>query len=86
MLITWISVNDAMPELYRNVLVSGGLAYWDEHNWRTTMERDHRKIEWKVTHWAPLPSIPIPCPNCAALKEEIAELKSQIAGVCGFGR
>ncbi|KKK56220.1 hypothetical protein LCGC14_3066700 [marine sediment metagenome] len=86
MLITWISVDDAMPTPYKNVLVSEGVAYWDEYDWYSMMDSDRRKIEWEVRHWASLPKAPVTCSGCVTLKEEISELKAQIAMVCGFGQ
>lgn len=59
----WISVDDRWPDDQRAVIVSGGTAYCDGGVWYTFLERYDdltcRPIQWTVTHWKPLPSIPV---------------------------
>ena len=55
----WIPVAEKAPPTGICVLVDGGCAYFDGIDWRTLMGADaHRKIEWTVTHWRPLPKGP----------------------------
>lgn len=84
MIINWISTINGMPLPYKNVLVAGGCAYWDGTSWYTCMERNHPKIQWRVYYWAPLPSMLDACSGCAALKEELAELKAKIVSMLGI--
>ena len=53
----WVSVEDAMPQPREIVLVSGGTAMFFDGAWYTGMEEPlfRRAIEWKVTHWRPIP-------------------------------
>lgn len=56
----WISVAEKLPEQGKKVLVSGGVACMREGVWYTGMEEPlfQRPIQWKVTHWMPLPNPP----------------------------
>ncbi len=54
----WISIRDMMPEVYRTVLVAGGVGVWDGRYWRTYMECGLPVIQWTVTHWMPFPKPP----------------------------
>lgn len=53
----WIPVGERLPEDAVTVLVHGGCAYYQSHDgWFTLMGGDaHRRIQWEVTHWQPLP-------------------------------
>ena len=77
-MVNWVSVKDGMPTPYQNVLVAGGVAYWDGEYWYTCVERHHPKIQWTVECWAPLPEPPDSCFNCARLKAKLTELKAQV--------
>jgi hypothetical protein len=56
----WISVEDRLPEEYRNVLVAGGVAYIKDDRWWSIMGAIYpgRPITWEVTYWHPLPEPP----------------------------
>jgi hypothetical protein len=57
----WISVEDRLPAFGEVVLVQGGVALLRGNgNWYTGMEEPlfTRIINWKVTHWRPLPEPP----------------------------
>lgn len=55
----WVRCDERMPEECYSVLVAGGIAYWDGRDWRTMMgDAAQRVIEWRVTHWMPLPTPP----------------------------
>lgn len=56
----WIPVSERLPEDAETVLVAGGCAYYQSGDgWFTLMGSDaHRRIQWKVTHWMPLPTQP----------------------------
>lgn len=45
--------SEEKPEVYANVLVAGGLAYWDGARWYSCYEK--RPIAWTVKWWAPIP-------------------------------
>jgi hypothetical protein len=52
----WIQASERLPDSLENVLVSGGLAYYDGEAWISVAEG--RPIQWEVTHWRPLPPPP----------------------------
>jgi len=55
----WISVEERLPEVYRIVIVSGGVAVHDGKEWKTvTRTSIPQPIQWEVTHWMPLPEPP----------------------------
>jgi hypothetical protein len=54
----WIDVKERLPNGRRPVLVHGGVAYWTGAQWMTMMDCPHRKIEWEVSEWKPLPIPP----------------------------
>jgi hypothetical protein len=57
----WISTEDHLPEKGRFVLVDGGIAYYDQFGlWMsvTAIAFPGQRIQWKVTHWMPLPELP----------------------------
>lgn len=60
----WVSVEDELPKNAMPVIISGGCGHYShkEKNWFTNMEVDcygaYRPIQWKVTHWQPLPEPP----------------------------
>lgn len=55
----WVAVEHKAPPTGLCVLVDGGCAYFDGTDWRTLMGANpHRKIQWAVTHWQPLPAPP----------------------------
>jgi hypothetical protein len=56
----WISVEDRLPEPYETVIVAGGVGFINKSGtWRTPLGLDGtRDIQWKVTHWMPLPEPP----------------------------
>ncbi len=56
----WVLCSERMPPTGCSVIVDGGIAYFDGIDWRTLMDASHRKIEWKVTHWQPVPKLPAP--------------------------
>ena len=52
----WVSVKDRLPEVGATVIIEGGCGYYiDGGLWRTRMEPGNPLIQWKVTHWMPLP-------------------------------
>ena len=57
----WISVEDEMPEPYKNVLVvnrSGvTIAWYNGRYWERGANTNHRSLK-TVTHWMPLPDQP----------------------------
>jgi len=57
-----ISVKDQLPPDETMVIVSGGVAYYKvkEDAWYslTGYDMPGKKIQWKVTHWMPLPEFP----------------------------
>jgi len=56
----WIPVGERMPPTGLNVLVPGGLAFFDGIDWRTmTGDASGRRIQWEVTHWMPQPKDPL---------------------------
>jgi len=58
---SWIKCSERMPESQQTVIVEGGVAlYLGEGKWYSYMTPDQRVIQWKVTHWAPLPLPPPP--------------------------
>ena len=67
-----------MPTPYQNVLVSGGIAYWDGMIWYTCMERDHPPIQWEIEYWATLSKPPNHCANCDALRAKIFDMQRLI--------
>jgi len=55
----WISVKDQTPLDDETVIVQGGIGYIIDNVWYSaTGEANGRIIEWKVTHWMPLPPPP----------------------------
>lgn len=57
----WISVEERLPKLGEVVIVGGGLAFYDGELWFSAMHYSYnREIQWKVTHWQPLPQPPKP--------------------------
>ena len=58
----WISVEDRLPKIGTPVIVQGGCGYYDGENWRTYLaiksNGAYAVIQWKVTHWMPLPAPP----------------------------
>ena len=55
----WISVDDRLPEVGVTVIVEGGCGYYSDNVWWTLMgDNAHKLIQWKVTHWMPLPAPP----------------------------
>ena len=58
----WVSVEERLPEDYKPVIVPGGVGFVVDGVWRTFLERTHTGdcavIQWKVTHWQPLPAPP----------------------------
>ena len=60
----WISCEDRLPDDLDLVIVRGGVGYYcyGEDRWFTKLEQDingdDRPIQWKVTHWQPLPEDP----------------------------
>lgn len=77
-MVNWVSVKDALPLTYLNVLVKGGVAYWDGEFWYSCVERCHPRIQWDVEYWALLPKPPDTCSNCTRLKAKLTELKAQV--------
>jgi hypothetical protein len=56
----WVAVSERLPEEGVSVIVDGGCAYLSSSGeWRTT-SGNHREIQWKVTHWMPIPALPPP--------------------------
>jgi hypothetical protein len=58
----WISVEDELPDFGETVIVSGGIAYLTDGVWYSATgeangEANGRIIQWKVTHWMPLPQL-----------------------------
>lgn len=80
-MVNWVNVKDGMPTHFQNVLVSGGVAYWNGKAWYTCMEPNHPEIEWEVEYWAPMPKPPNRCPDCDALRVKIIQLKEQVAAI-----
>ena len=73
----WISVEDELPGLEQDVLVSVKIRLKGDRNPRLVVARDYintdgkwdnagRSWRWEVTHWMPLPEPP----NCGAKMEE----------------
>lgn len=55
----WIPVEERLPPTGIDVLVAGGCAYYIDDEWWSLMGDDaYRVIQWKVTHWMPLPLLP----------------------------
>ena len=56
----WISVDERLPEPNRIVLIDGGIGHiTNDGFWYTDTAQDAgRLIQWKVTHWMPLPLPP----------------------------
>lgn len=56
----WVSVKDRMPPTDGLVIVQGGVARWNGTEWRTMTGYEYpgRPIQWEVTHWMPMPTLP----------------------------
>ncbi len=55
----WIPCSERMPPIDRIVIIDGGIAVWRGGHW-DSITGHVRAIEWKVTHWQPLPILPTP--------------------------
>ena len=59
----WISVDFRLPDNNKVVIIAGGCGHYDHksNQWFTNMERsifgEYLPIQWKVTHWMPLPEL-----------------------------
>lgn len=65
--LTWISVEERLPEKYKKVLGTGDyddigfIAYWDGDNWHDASKMKPSLsylYEDEITHWLPLPEPP----------------------------
>ena len=54
----WISVEDRLPPQNITVIIDGGIGRLLCDAWYSYTGCEGRLIEWKVTHWQPLPKLP----------------------------
>jgi Lar family restriction alleviation protein len=60
----WIKIVEGdpstLPKDFTPVFVKGGLAMYKHGRWYTGMATPmyEREIQWKVTHWMPIPELP----------------------------
>jgi hypothetical protein len=79
----WVSVEERLPEEGVSVIVDGGSAYLSSSGeWRTA-SGNHREIQWKVTHWMPIPALPSPPAEASQLPAGETEEQRPACGVCG---
>ena len=56
----WISTKESKPDVFKRVIISGGVGFYIGNGfWKTIMDGEpYQIIDWHVTHWMPLMQAP----------------------------